>query len=230
MNALVVDIETVGIDIGSLDEATQTYLMRSAEAEATEEAREEARRRTIDSMSLWPLTGRVVAIGLLNAGTERGRVYYEAAEEARWTDESTEFIGASEASILASFWELIPRYDRIVTFNGRSFDVPWLMLRSAVHGLRPSRNLLGSRYESRHHVDLLDQLTFYGATRKFTLDFYCKAFGIESPKAAGIDGSAIGRLHAEGRLEDIARYCWRDVQATGALYRRWRDTLGFEEA
>ena len=34
--------------------------------------------------------------------------------------------------------------------------------------------------------DLLDQLTFYGASRRFSLDFYCRAFGIPSPKAGGV--------------------------------------------
>jgi hypothetical protein len=56
------------------------------------------------------------------------------------------------------------------------------------------------------HCDLADQLTFYGgggrdgATRRFNLDFYCKAFGVESPKSQGVTGQDVTRLINERRL------------------------------
>ena len=66
---------------------------------------------------------------------------------------------------------------------------------------------------------MLEQLTFYnisgrdGAARRFNLDFYCKAFGIESPKATVLPGWTLaGWWRREGR--EIAEYCLRDVQAT----------------
>ncbi len=39
-----------------------------------------------------------------------------------------------------------------------------------------------------------------GAARKFNLDFYCKAFGIESPKAHGVTGMDVTTLMAAGNL------------------------------
>jgi hypothetical protein len=78
---------------------------------------------------------------------------------------------------------------------------------------------------------LAEQLTFYGvsgrdgAARRFNLDFYCKAFGIESPKSHGVTGRDINSLLAEGRHRDIAEYCLRDVKATVLLYQIWRDRL-----
>jgi hypothetical protein len=83
------------------------------------------------------------------------------------------------------------------------------------------------RYDPTIHCDLLDQLTYYGATRKFSLDFYCKSFGIESPKSHGITGLNLGRLFNEKRFREIADYCLGDVRATAELFRRWEENLKF---
>jgi predicted PolB exonuclease-like 3'-5' exonuclease len=123
-------------------------------------------------------------------------------------------------------------YEKIVTFNGRSFDVPFVYLRSAVLNVPISRkDWLGYRFQTEPHCDLAEQLTFYGvsgrdgAGRKFNLDFYCKSFGIESPKSQGVTGMDVNDLVAEGRYREIAAYCLRDVHATVLLYRIWRERL-----
>jgi 3'-5' exonuclease len=93
------------------------------------------------------------------------------------------------------------------------------------------KDWLGYRFQTEPHCDLAEQLTFYGvsgrdgAARRFNLDFYCKAFGIASPKAHGVTGLDVNRLLAEGRSREIADYCLRDVQATLQLYRIWRQRL-----
>jgi predicted PolB exonuclease-like 3'-5' exonuclease len=112
-----------------------------------------------------------------------------------------------------------------VTFNGRGFDGPFLMLRSAALGIPATKNLVGYRYSLRPHTDLLDVLSFFGASRKWTLDFACKALGIESPKEQGIDGYSVGPYYRSGRLREIALYCRRDVEATARLYQKLEKTL-----
>jgi hypothetical protein len=78
---------------------------------------------------------------------------------------------------------------------------------------------------------LAEQLTFYnvsgrdGAARRFNLDFYCKVFGIESPKAQGVTGRDVTPMVAEGRQREIAEYCLRDVRATVLLYQIWKQRL-----
>jgi hypothetical protein len=64
-----------------------------------------------------------------------------------------------------------------------------------------------------------------GAARRFNLDFYCKAFGIESPKSHGVTGSDMNTLMAAGRYREIAEYCLGDVRATVLLYHIWLDRL-----
>jgi 3'-5' exonuclease len=221
---LVFDIETLALPFTSFDETQQHYLTRFA---ITESERDEAMQK----LSLTPLTARILAIALLNPDSERGTVFYEGpGERPSFIDDGkVGLVPCSEQEMLGRFWDAIARYDQIITFNGRSFDCPFVMVRSAIHGVRATRNLMGYRYTSSGHCDLLEQLSFYGATRRFNLDFYCKAFGITSPKESGITGLDMARLVDEKRYRDIAEYCMRDVQATAELYRRWSATIAFEK-
>jgi DNA polymerase elongation subunit (family B) len=231
MTTLLFDIETAGIDFDSLDDAQKEYLMRQAEREETDDAKAAKRAEVIQQLNLWAPTSRVIAIGLLNVDSGKGKVLYQSDDFEEWTSDDglVEFASGTEEDILGEFWDVVKRYQRLVTFNGRMFDCPFLMLRSALLGVRPSRNLMGNRY-AKDMIDLLEQLTFYGATRKFNLDFFCRAFGIPSPKAGGITGLDMNQLFAEGKHKEIAQYCLGDCRATVELYKKWRDLLSFDDA
>ena len=180
---LVIDIETVGKDFDSLDETSKEYLLKFAEsAEDIKAARE--------GLGFSPLTGEIVAIGMLNPDTSNGAVYFQSPEvlQEPLKEDGIEYIADTEAGILRRFWETVKYYDQIITFNGRGFDAPFIMLRSAVHRIKPTKELMPNRY-NLSHTDLLDQLTFYGSVRrKFSLHMWCKAFGIKSPKEEGVTG------------------------------------------
>ena len=112
-----------------------------------------------------------------------------------------------------------------MTFNGRGYDGPMLMIRSAQLGIAPTRNLVGHRYNLSDHCDLFDVLQFQGAVRdRYSLDYWCRRFDVESPKGS-IDGSQVARAYRAGRIEDIGEYCLRDVRATAELFRRLEGTL-----
>lgn len=235
MARLVFDIETTALPLETFDAVQQEYLFREVE-KLTDDAARLARRSEIQNFfSLWPLTGRVFCIAMLNADTSRGQVLFTAdeyQEEQAAEKGPVEFVPCvDEAELLTAFWDVARHYDSIVTFNGRGFDVPFIYLRSALLNVPISRkDWLGYRYQVEPHCDLADQLTFYGggrdgATRRFNLDFYCKAFGIPSPKSEGITGYDVTRLAGEGRYREIAEYCLRDVQATVLLYHFWRERL-----
>ena len=230
MAAVVFDIETSGFPPGTFDEAQLEYLMKSAEKEETEEKRRQAREDLVRQFNLWPLTAQVVAISLLNVDSGNGiSLYYSEEEvetEKKSDDKSFLYIGGDEKKILTKFWEYITRFDDYITFNGRSFDCPFVMVRSAILGIKPTRDLMaGTRYQMPHHVDLLEELTYHGITRKFNLDFYCKAFGIESPKSHGMTGYDMNDYFRSKRYTEIAEYCMGDVIATGQLYRKWKELL-----
>jgi 3'-5' exonuclease len=232
---LVFDIETTGQPLEQFDAVQQEYLFREAENLADPAVRAAGRQEIQRQFSLWPLTGQVVCIAMANAETCRGKVLFLADhyEGDGQFPGKVEFVPcAHESELLVEFWEVAHHYDSIVTFNGRGFDVPFIYLRSAMLNVPISRkDWLGYRYQVEPHCDLIEQLTFYGvsgrdgAGRRFNLDFYCKAFGIESPKSQGVTGMDISRMMAEGRAGEIAQYCLRDVQATVALYRIWKARL-----
>ena len=220
---VVFDIETLAFPLESFDESQQEYLLKFAE-------NDQQRQEAIERLSLGPLTARVIAIAMLNPDTGKGQVFYEHPGGTRKMDESgmIEYIPGDERQILENFWNAISRFHQFITFNGRSFDCPFLMIRSTVLGVKASRNLVPYRYRSEESFDLMEQLTFYGASRKYSLDFCCRAFGIHSPKADGMTGKDLERVFAEGEYERIARYCMGDVKATAELFQRWKDSIPFD--
>jgi 3'-5' exonuclease len=234
MAKLVFDIETSALPLDGFDDVQKEYLFRDAERILDPQQRAARRMELEQMLSLWPLTAQIVCIAMMNAETERGQVLYVAEEAEAGADEKApvKFIPCmDEAEMLGNFWDVAKRYETAITFNGRGFDVPFLYMRSALLNVPVTRkDWLGYRYQFDTHCDLADQFTFYnggrdGATRRFNLDFYCKAFGIDSPKAKGITGMDINQLVAQKRFREIADYCLRDVRATVALYKIWRDRL-----
>ncbi|MBI4128499.1 MAG: ribonuclease H-like domain-containing protein [Parcubacteria group bacterium] len=215
---VIFDIETTGSDFDAFDEQQQEYLLRYAETD-------EDRARIIESLALWAPTASVIAIALLNPDTGQGRVYYQSnTDHEAFREEAVEYVPGTERDLLQGFWKDIAPYGQVITFNGRSFDAPLVMLRSAILGVTMSKDLLPSRYNASH-LDLLEQFTCFGAARKFNLHFYARTFDIPSPKAGGITGKDIPRLFREGEHRQIARYCMNDVQATNLLLARWLESV-----
>ncbi len=233
---LVFDIETSALPLEQFDASQQEYLFRDAERLPDESDRARRRAEITQQFNLWPLTAQVVCIAMVNADSGKGQVLYQAddfEEESEAPADGIEFAPQmDEGELLTAFWDVAKRYDQVVTFNGRGFDVPFLYLRSALLNVPITRkDWLGYRFQTEPHCDLAEQFTFYnvsgrdGAARRFNLDFYCKAFGIPSPKAQGVTGSDVNDLLASGRYREIADYCLRDVAATVQLYQIWRDRL-----
>ncbi|MFA6551280.1 MAG: ribonuclease H-like domain-containing protein [Patescibacteria group bacterium] len=221
MSKIIFDIETSGREWESFDEQQQGYLLKFSH---TDEERENAK----EQLALHAVTAEVVCIGMLNPETNKGAVYYRSIQpSADFMENNITYSAGNEREILAKFWASIKNYRQFITFNGRAFDCPFLLIRSAILGVKASKNLMPYRYAMDQHIDLLEQLTFHGAIRKFNLDFYCKAFGIVSPKSHGINGHDVPAYFRAGKTPDIARYCAYDLRATKELYERWQKHIAF---
>lgn len=236
MAALVFDIETVGEDFDSLDETTQEILTRWIKSDSdSDDEYESALANLKNELGFSPLTGEIVAIGVLDADRDRGAVFYQSpgTKEKKESEEGgIKFKPVREKEMLEAFWDGAREYDEFVSFNGRMFDAPFLAIRSAINGVKPSCDLLSNRYTSLQrgvrHVDLRDQLSFYGAMRRpGSLHLWCRAFGIESPKAGGVSGDDVAALFKAKKYLDIARYNVGDLRATKALYEHWKEYLRF---
>ncbi|MBT3538592.1 3'-5' exonuclease [Candidatus Parcubacteria bacterium] len=222
MKTVIFDIETIPQDFGSFDDTQKQYLLKFANSRKDE-------KKVKEQMALWAPTNKIVAIGMLSVESEKGVVYYHDNNKKTedFEEGNIKYYCGSEKEILEKFWKAIAHANKFVTFNGRGFDCPVLMLRSAMLKVKPSKNLVPYRYSTDQHIDLLEQLTFYSAARKFNLDFYCKAFGIKSPKSGGVTGHDVKPLFESGEYEKIARYCAGDLWATRELYLRWREYMSF---
>jgi DNA polymerase elongation subunit (family B) len=226
MRKIVFDIETCSVPFESLSESQQEYLLRYAEKESDEKVKELKVDEAIRYTSLYPYTAKVIAIGIYDVDKEKSYVYYASEIAEEWNSEkNVHYKGLSEKEMLNSFWRIIEVTDQIITFNGRNFDAPFLMIRSALHSIKPGKNIVSKRFDSGFHIDLLEQFTYYGLTRKFNLDFYCQAFGVNSPKSKGISGMEVKNLYEAGRIKDIAVYCADDIYATYQLYKIWDEYL-----
>lgn len=237
MPKLVFDIETVGEDFDALDETTREVLTHWIKKEADGKKEYEAELEDLKNrLGFSPLTGETVCIGVLDYEKDKGVVYFQAPGEAleEFEEDGFKFKPMPEEKMLFNFWQGAKNYQEFISFNGRSFDAPFLMVRSAIHNIRPTKDLMTNRYVRSQdydskHIDLFDQLTFYGAMRrKGGLHLWCRAFGIKSPKAEGITGDDVGRLFREKKYKDIARYNAGDLRATRDLYQRWKDFLAGE--
>ena len=219
---MAVDIETVGQDWDGLAPRVQEYLVETQRGDAEAETAKER-------LGLHAATGRVVAIGLWDLGAARGRVLVEG-DAPDWAPfgaaGDVQIFRAGEAAMLREFWNVLAlESPLVVTFHGRGFDAPYLMLRSAILGVPPSRNLMGPRYQLSNHCDLYDVLTFWSASRmRGTLEFWACQFGLPSPKD-GMRGSDVAAMYRERRLDEIARYCLDDARATAGLFECLRPTI-----
>ncbi len=236
MSTLIFDIETVGEEFDGLDETTQKGLTRWIEKESESPADYAVALKDLkEGLGFSPLTGQIVAIGVLDCEKDKGVVYYQApgTKVDDFEEDAITYKCMSEKEMLEHFWKGAQSYKELVSFNGRGFDVPFLMIRSAIHEIRPSCDLMANRYLNRNwsgprHIDLFDQLGFYGATRrKGSLHLYSRAFGIKSPKGEGMDGNDVGPMFKAGKFKEIAQYNVGDLRATKTLYEYWKKYLSF---
>ncbi len=133
-----------------------------------------------------------------------------------------------ESVLLRRAAGVLSKATRFVTWNGRRFDLPLLIHRMVVHHIKPPRNLVIAARESKYrpnvHVDLMDQMTFYGGFA-LSLRAACLSYRLGDPKAQG-DGSDVAELVRAGRRDDLVEYAAGDVVYLDQLYERWRELVG----
>ncbi len=143
---------------------------------------------------------------------------------------------AIEVSVLRQFAEFVGRKSvgaqTVVTWNGRRFDLPVLVLRSMRYGIpNPwyfANRDIRYRYTEEGHCDLADALSDYGSAPSPKLDGMAKLIGLPG-KFGDIDGAGVGEAFAAGRLRDIGSYCLSDAAQTAFIWLRWLLLKGYLE-
>jgi len=138
-------------------------------------------------------------------------------------------VKSSERDLLEGFFGLIEkRAPRLVSFNGRGFDIPVLKYRAMVHGLSCPRwfnegdrwNSYDSRYATEYHVDLLEVFSDHGASARCSMHEVACSFGI--PGKLETAGDDVRGMFESGEIEAIRNYCETDVCTTLLLFLRWQ--------
>lgn len=127
---------------------------------------------------------------------------------------------AQEKLAISDFMSALPAYKSciIVGHNHSGFDLPFLRKRAIILGCKlPSAF---PRDVKSWDKGIHDTMTMWaGARDTISMDNLCKALGIEGK--SGMDGSQVAGAWAEGRHEEIERYCREDVERTRAIHQRF---------
>src|SRR5689334_1067162 len=130
MREVVLDIETIPCEKERWDE----FVQRVPKLEE---------KFTLEQTALEWSFGRIVCIGMIVS--ERG------ADAG--TFEELCFTGSDEAGILTSFWQVIRPGDYVIGHNVIGFDLPYIMARSVVCRVKPSRRFDLRLYTTDHLCD-----------------------------------------------------------------------------
>lgn len=140
---------------------------------------------------------------------------------------------SNEKDLVKGFFNYIEdKKPRLVSFNGRTFDIPVLKYRAMVHGIQAEYfhkagdkwNSYNQRYSSDWHCDLLELLSDFGASSRVKMNEVCAVFNL--PGKIGVDGSKVMDLYDSNRIEEIRDYCEIDVLNTYLIYLRFMHHQG----
>lgn len=134
--------------------------------------------------------------------------------------------GASEREMISNFFAFINKSEpKLVSFNGKNFDMPVLVLRALKYNIKANAyldtisdkwNNYKSRYNEQKHCDLFESL---GAWRGVRLDTICAMAGL--PGKYDIHGGQVMELFYKGEFEKIHEYCESDVLNTYMLFLKY---------
>lgn len=136
-------------------------------------------------------------------------------------------------TIIEQFWAGLVHYHqqfdgqvKLVTFNGRGFDLPLMEMAAFRYGLS-APDLLGSHHKRYDdwHLDLMDWLTNYGAIRlSGGLNLLARLLG--KPGKMEVTGKKVYPMWREGKITQINDYCLCDTLDTYFVFLRTRVMAG----
>lgn len=212
---LCFDLETTALDASMASpypaddrQAPQNYKKDEAIAAWREKDEIAWRSGRAKECALNPRLGRIVCVAAM---VETPLSYTVYAEE-------------NEADVVRALWDHIAEQNgEIITFNGLGFDVPFLLTRSLILGVKPTVPLStirswGKRYSYGPHYDLRAILGGFDSRASGTLTDWARALGIECSDTT--KGSDVYAMYQAKDFDGIAAHAKSDVEITRALYDR----------
>ena len=171
-----------------------------------------------DGGAIAPSTQRPIVLGMANMTSE-----YVDGEPVYKLQTLASIAGSSEQLAEEFFKQIKQRRPKIVSFNGKGFDVPVLKNAALEAGIDISSYICAGRskwesYESPYdrdwHFDCMDVIA--GRSRFPKLDHIARRLKI--PAKMGVDGAMVQGMYDNGEIEAIRRYCDFDVLTTVLVF------------
>ncbi len=149
-----------------------------------------------------PLDSRIVTIGLKHSNKEA------------WAIQDS-----SEGKMLSEFWREWAAFRRenlgskLVGFNIKDFDLPFLVTRSFIHNIPLEPFNLKEVVELREHMSAFR----YGPARGKLKEF-AQLMGLEILE--GVAGDKVAEIYWSGGLPKLAEYVKKDLEITEAMHQR----------
>ncbi len=186
--------------------------------EAISRAQEEARQQSQTGSDFLPVTFQYpVAVCVLRLAGDFTLQALTALDAPQFRSEE----------MVRKFWQGVTHYKaKLVTFNGRGFDLPLLELAAFRYGCSVRDYFYNSRNRyAGNHIDLFDWMSNYGACRLAGgLNLLAKLLG--KPGKMDVSGDQVYALHQAGQFRQINDYCLCDTLDTYFVFLRTRVLLG----
>jgi hypothetical protein len=200
------DIETCGIPSAGEYIETPAAPANYKDREKIQLYVEEKTQELILRAALDPDLARVVCLSL-QSGTELVSLVAKTEDEER--------------ELVKTFFALVgdgPEQAQLIGFGILSYDLRVLLRRALYLGVKAPPIQI-DKYRHAGVIDLMDELSFHGAEKFHSLDFYVKRFGL-GPFPEDIKGRAVPALVAVGAWTEVQQHCETDVAKIVALAKR----------
>lgn len=125
-----------------------------------------------------------------------------------------------EKQMIRDFWELAKKVDQFVGFNIHSFDLRFICQRSMILGIKPSKSISFAKFQQVPIFDVMCEWVKWDTRNSVSLHKLALAFGILSSKEGEIEGKNVAQAFADGRIDEICKYCEADVEVTREIYKK----------
>lgn len=212
---LVIDTESV--PDGRLLSAVKYAGTNLTPEAAVERARDESREFSRDGSDFLPVSFQVpVGVCVLRAGPDFALQGFSCLDAPQF----------HPREIVRTFWNGVACHKaKLVTFNGRGFDMPLLELAAFRYGLSAREYYQNSRNRFNGPIDLMDWLSNFGACKMTGgLNLLAKLLG--KPGKMDVSGAQVYELYRAGKLQEINDYCLCDTLDTYFVFLRTRILTG----
>jgi len=157
----------------------------------------------IETLGLNAYEQRITCIGVL-VDDDKSSFYTKIFNDAREAELLQRFL---------KFYNGLIRISETVTWNGKSFDLPYLQVRCLRYSMK---------FRVSNPVDaklLLPEFEFNGKWRRPSLSEAADFLGIGLGKKSKFDGKDAITLAKLGMRKDLGEYCANDVRLLRSIYR-----------